>query len=317
MKKLLAIILIVSVTFTSCLKDTPAVDFSNVGSLMEIQFHDVNGNEHGGLESFGNDGLSFASAAPDTMYFVTNFASPTTQNQTVTVTVGVNDAARVAYNATSAIQFTPMPSNCYKLINTTATLTPGNRLDTFYVVFYPANMDPTQTYMLPCGIVSATAGGKNINISANFGNIYWHVIGNVLAGTYNVAGTRYNYTGLYLSNNGFTASSSIPFAGYVSTAASPSPESASVNSPTEITLPYANLGSSGYYYIIDFTGSTPSSVNVSPGGLLASNVSNFTIYKSSVTWNGTKPTIHLTTSYNNALGGAGNDRLIDEVFTHQ
>ena len=317
MKKLLAIILIVSVTFTSCLKDTPAVDFSNVGSLMEIQFHDANGNEHGGLESFSQDGLNFSSSAPDTMYFVTNFASPTAQNQTVTVTVGVNDAARVAYNATSSVQFVPMPSNCYKLINTTATLTPGNRLDTFYVVFYPANMDPTQSYMLPCGIVSATAGGKNINISANFGNIYWHVIGNPMGGNYLVnPGGRWNYTGLVT-----WAGPPAPIPGTIATNYAGTIVSAGVIDPYNISLTMGNVPDpvSGSATWIITANSTYSSVSVQaePNFYVGySNVQawiiNYVPHTSTQ-----KCSFEVLIHYNNTTGGAGNDRILDEVFTQQ
>ncbi len=317
MKKLLAIILIISVTFTSCLKDTPNVDFSSITPTMEILFHDANGTQHGGLESFGYDGLSFSSTTPDTLYFVVNLASTNTLSTPVNVTVGANDAARVAYNSTSSLQFVAMPSNCYKILNTTGTIAAGQRLDTFYVVFYPANFDATQSYMLPVGVVSATSGGQNINISGNFGNIYWHVIGNPMGGNYVVnPGGRWNYTGQVV-----WAGPPAAIPGTMATNYAGTTVAASIIDPYHIQLTMGNVPDpvSGSAYYIITANSTYSSVTVSaePNFYVGySNVQawiiNYVPHTSTQ-----KASFEILIHYNNTTGGAGNDRIVDEVFTQQ
>ena len=158
--------------------------------------------------------------------------------------------------------------------------------------------------MLPISITDAS--GKSLTSNQN--TIYFHIIGNPLAGPYNVAGTRYNYTG----SIGY-AGGPIP-AGYGSTATSPSPKFGAPLSPTVFTLDYANLGPNGYQYVVTYNPTT-SQITVAPNAALAAGVSNFTIFVQ--TYNPATKTIHILSSYNNGANGSGSDRIIDETFTHQ
>jgi hypothetical protein len=303
MKKLLAIISIVSVSLTSCLKDTPNVDFSTLGTIIEIFYHDSGGNAHGGLDNFTHDALLFSSTAPVTMQFLVNIASVNPLSKDLTVTVGIDDAKRTAYNAANPVQYTPMPANMYSFTVKTGVIKAGNRLDTFNITFYPANNDPSQSYMLPISITDA----QGQTISGNFGTIYFHTLGNPLAGAYNVTGTRYNYTGVVSWNNVLPVPAS-----YTATTnmALYSPRTAAPDNTTTVEIPFGNVGS-GYNYIITLTGTNSISVDYTFDALY----SNITV--SAATYVAATKTIHIITHYNNALAAAGNDRIFDETFVHQ
>ena len=74
-----------------------------------------------------------------------------------------------------------MPDSLYKFISKSATIKAGQRIATLKIVFFPSKIDITKSYCLP--VVIKDAGGKTI--SSNFGTIYYHVIGNPIAGAYN------------------------------------------------------------------------------------------------------------------------------------
>lgn len=152
---------------SSCLKDTPAVDFSTVGTIIEIL--PPNG---GGLENFDAAALSFDPAdTNDSADIDLNIASPNPLKKDLTITVGVDDALRVAYNTANGESYEAMPDSVYKIPVPTATIAAGQRLDTIRVFFDPSKIDTTRNYMLPVRIKDA----QGENISGNFGAIYFHI----------------------------------------------------------------------------------------------------------------------------------------------
>lgn len=169
---------------SGCLKDKANVDFSNQGYIAEISTASTNGTANapsGGLTFFDGATLNPGASDPDSVMFTVNIASDYPPTKDVPVTIAVNDAARTAYiSDASKIQFKPFPSNAYALPATTGVIKAGHRLDTFWVVFTHANWDPTQSFMLPITITSA----PGTTISGNMNTIYFHIIGNPLAGSY-------------------------------------------------------------------------------------------------------------------------------------
>ncbi len=150
----------------SCLKDTPAVDFSSVGTIIEIL--PVNG---GGLENFDAALLEFDPAdVQDSADIDLNIASPKPLSKALTVTVGVDDALRVSYNSANSANYEALPDSVYSFPVKAGTINAGDRLDTLRVIFYPSKIDPTKNYMLPVSIQDA----QGENISGNFGAIYFH-----------------------------------------------------------------------------------------------------------------------------------------------
>lgn len=161
-----SLLLFAILSVSSCLKDTPAVDFTTVGTIIEIL--PVNG---GGLENFDAALLEFdPSDAKDSADIDLNIASPNPLNKSLTVTVGVADALRTAYNSANNAQYEALPDSTYVFPVKSVTIPAGERLDTLRVVFYPSKIDTTKNYMLPMSIQDA----QGETISGNFGAIYFH-----------------------------------------------------------------------------------------------------------------------------------------------
>src|SRR3954463_1007980 len=108
MKKVfITLMTFVSLLLSACLKDTPAVDFSMVGTIIEIL--PVNG---GGLENISVAELNFdATETIDSAAIVLNIASPEPLNNPLTITMEVNDALRNAYNSSNPVQYDPFPDS--------------------------------------------------------------------------------------------------------------------------------------------------------------------------------------------------------------
>jgi BT_3987-like, N-terminal domain len=152
---------------SSCLKDTPAVDFSTVGTIIEILPPDG-----GGLENFDAAALEFDPAdISDDADIDLNIASPKPLTKSLIITVAVDDGLRTSYNANNGTAYEAMPDSVYSFPVKTGTIDAGQRLDTIRVTFYPSKIDQTKNYMLPVSIKDA----QGENISGNFGSIYFHI----------------------------------------------------------------------------------------------------------------------------------------------
>ncbi len=167
MKKIyLSLLALIMCSLSACLKDKPAVDFSTVGTIIEIL--PVNG---GGLENFDAAELTFSeSETTDTAKVILNIDSPEPLNKSLTISLEVNDALRTAYNSANEDQYDALPDSTFSFPVKTGTIAAGQRLDTVRVYFYPSKIDPTKNYMLPISIKDA----QGETISGNFGSIYFH-----------------------------------------------------------------------------------------------------------------------------------------------
>ena len=178
-------------TMSACVKDRneQGTDFSNLQPLVEIRDNISGVGNDAGLANFGKASLNFT-ADPDTVSFYVNLASVNVLNHDVTVTVDVSQDALDAYNADPAhtIKYDLMPDSVYSFIKKDVVIKAGERVDNVSIELYPSKIDPSKSYMLPVSITDA--GG--INISGNFGTIYYHLIGNPLAGNYYQSFYRYN-----------------------------------------------------------------------------------------------------------------------------
>lgn len=162
----------------SCVKSRSGeTDFSGLKPVVLIP--------EGGLNAFGAAALTFpGSDASDTAYFHVNYAATNVAPQDETVTLAVDQTALQTYNTNNpGSQYALFPDSIYSFTSTSVTVKKGdNYTDNIPVVVYPDKIDPTQSYMLPISIKGGPAGST---ISGNFGTIYYHVIGNPIAGTYN------------------------------------------------------------------------------------------------------------------------------------
>ena len=178
---------------TSCLKkDDMNIDpDGTTGTVVVLQFIE-NGSGttiNSGLQYFSGGALTYpADHLADTADFNVNIAGPSTLTKDVKVTIGVKSSAVLDYYGVDSIKYELMPDSLYDFISTTATIKAGSRVAPFKVIFYPSKINPTKSYMLP--VVVTDAEGQTI--SSNFGIVYFHVIGNPIAGAYLWDFYRYN-----------------------------------------------------------------------------------------------------------------------------
>ena len=220
-----------SLFLTSCVKDrNEGPDFSITKPVLELRtpIADMAGLAYFTRAVIGN--------LPDTVQFYANLASANTFDHDVNVTIGVDPSRIDEYNSddANAVKYELLPDSAYSILKTTGTIVAGQLIDSFQVAFYKDKIDPTKNYMLP---VAITDGG-DVLISHNMGLIWFHAIGNPIAGAYLWDWTRWNAT----DSTDPATLSSLSFTG-AETAFSPT-------SPTEARVP------SGYYsqpdYIITF-----------------------------------------------------------------
>lgn len=184
MKKILSVILILSIFLTSCLKDDT---INTAGGLQEtpttIQF------KYSGLVYFGQASVLTAGVAdPIKNSMVINVAGRSALTSDLKVTIAADDAQRVTYNATSDVKYEALPDSTYSIPVKEGLIPAGHYLDTLTVIFYPEKIDPTKNYMLPITIKDA----QGQIIASNFSTYWYHTIGNPLAGNYNWDFHRWN-----------------------------------------------------------------------------------------------------------------------------
>jgi Domain of unknown function (DUF1735) len=303
MKKILIYFIIVLAVFmTGCLKDHSNVDFNSSGFIAEISHASITANNapSAGLDYFSAATLPvFSSNDPDTITFDVNIASNNPPTKDISVTVAIDDAKRVTYNGTSAVLFDAQPDSTFSFTTTTAMIKAGTRIAKFTVIYYPAKIDPTKSYMLPITLTEASG----ITISGNLSTIYFHLIGNLLAGSYNQEWIRYNtaaQTGTPVADQDVSPGIFVPV------------------SPTEIEV----TSGTGTYYYLSFTN------NNAPGGSDLSLLTDFvlTVSASDFSDNGITlaagPTLVKADAVNHSftfnfgyINGSGAPRNITDIFT--
>lgn len=306
MKKLLIAVAGAAFFLTGCLKDKAPNDFSTVGTIVEIPYS--------GLEYFSSASLNFTSDTI-TLNFSVNIASPYTLSEALTVQVNVDDTKRTAYNATGGLQYEILPAEAYSFTSTSATIAAGSRLATFSISFYKPAIDPSKNLMLPITITDAQ--GKTI--SGNFGTLYYHAIGNDLAGNYDVEGYRDNFLGgvVYVpgaeSSGGYIEGGTGVYASSSDLSLN-SPKTVLPNSPTECTVGYANLGSATWEYVITYDPTTKQITAVDGNETILTSITanTFKVYDHS--YDAALRQIHLLSEYTNS---SGNGRLVEETMTKQ
>lgn len=183
--KLVQLVLFMGIIFfASCVKDYAPNQTKFAGNLQGNA-----GIPEGGLTNFGNTSLSFPSTDPsDTIVFHVNLASVNLPTTDAEFTLGYDAAALASYNSANAIKYQKFPDSMYSFTQTKVTVKAGSSYATVKLVVYPNKVDPTLNLMLPISIIDA----KGTQISSNFNTIYYHFIGNPLAGNYNWDFTRWN-----------------------------------------------------------------------------------------------------------------------------
>lgn len=207
MKKILSVIMILSFFLASCLKDSTLNTKGGLissGTLIEIPYS--------GLEYFGQKAVLTAGVTdPIVIPIIINVAAANGKvfDKDVTITLAYDDAARTAYNAVTSndVKYEALPDSGYSFPVKTGLIKAGRYLDTINVTFYPDKIDPSKNYMAAITLKDA----QGVSISGNFRTVYFHTIGNPLAGNYNWDFYRWN------NATGMGALSGASFKGHITT----------------------------------------------------------------------------------------------------
>jgi len=172
-------------SLSACVKNREGeTSFSGLKPIIQIP--------EGGLKNFGAGALTFPGTdASDTAWFRINYASTNVASKDVVVKLAfdANAMAAINQNLAPSDQYAKFPDSTYKFTTTQVTVKAGQSYSALVpFVVYPSKLDPTKSYMYPITITDASGN----TISGNFGTIYFHVIGNPIAGVYNWDWTRWN-----------------------------------------------------------------------------------------------------------------------------
>ncbi len=214
---------------------------------------------NGGPEGFNSSSLSFNPSVPSEFVEARIlYTGAGTFDNDVTATIGVDNAALVAYNATvpaGGIKYTLAPTTIYSLPSTQVVIKKGNTMsEAFRIEFKPNMLDLAVSYMLPLSITALSGAPSDVAKAPGTGTIYFHIIGNPLAGDYNVEGFFYHPT----VPRAFTRTGGTGFLTPVSDKA--------------LVTELGDLGASGYYAVLTVpdpfaTTVQPVTISVYPGSI--------------------------------------------------
>ena len=177
-------LLLISTLLNSCIKSRDGrTDFSALRPVILIP--------EGGLSAFSSQALLFSgSDLADTAFFYVNYAATNVAVTDQTITLAIDQAALTSYNATNATQYSLFPDSIFTFTSKEIKIKKGNNYsDQIPLIVFPVKIDPSKNYMLPISIKGVPSGSTT---SANFGTIFYHFIGNPIAGNYTQQWIRYN-----------------------------------------------------------------------------------------------------------------------------
>ncbi len=281
---------LVIIAGTSCIKSRPgATDFTGLQPFVLIP--------EGGLQNFGSEAI-LASADPDTSFFHLNYASVNVAPSDETIGFAFDPTALAEYNATVTNPldtFAVFPDSIFSFTPTSGVVPKGaSYSDGIPFVIFPSKIDPTKNYMYPITITTAPTGST---ISSNFKTIYYHLIGNPIAGNYNDLWQRWNTPNVPPNPPSVTSSGPSSFAPMDGTTVTTAPDG------------------TGAIYIITFDNNAGVLSNFQVA-LDPASVAGITVTSGPtiVQANPATGTYEFTFNYLNAALAA---RVIDDVFTKQ
>jgi hypothetical protein len=177
---------VLAIVGSSCVKSRPgATDFSNLSPTVLIP--------EGGLQNFGTSALLFPGTdSVDTANFHLNYAATSVAPVDEVISYAFDPAALAAYNATLDPKdtFAIFPDSIFTFKNGSGTVVKGqNYSDPVFMTVYPDKVNPKKNYMYPVSITAAPSGTQ---LTSNFNTIYYHFIGNPIAGAYTDNWLRWN-----------------------------------------------------------------------------------------------------------------------------
>ncbi len=125
----------------------------------------------------------------DTITFAVSLGGIDKFDKDINVTLSSPTEALDDFLAKDGINYEMMPSNAYDLLSTSGTIPKGETYAEFQLVMHPSVINLKKNYMLPIVLSSNDAG---LTVSSNYGGIYYHSIGNPIAGLYKWEFIRYS-----------------------------------------------------------------------------------------------------------------------------
>jgi hypothetical protein len=261
------------------------------------------------------------------------FDGPMVAPQDIPVTYSIDKAAVATFNAEQLKKdpafkpFTLLPDSTYTLAITSDVIKKGevygSRTDSNLLV-HPTKIDPAVFYLLPIKVSSSAYPS-----SAGTGTIFIYIIGNPLAGTYKDIGVRWNLTGAVAwagppADLVLATAQNVPSVNPPTTAAPAFTYDKNVPAiPVDgqtISMQFGNVpdpASGDAVYLIT-ANATFTAITYDFTATFKAGYSNIDKYVRA--YRPPSPTqkaaFRLVTKYNNATGGGGNDRIVDETFTH-
>jgi len=183
--KILLLFFITALGLSGCLKKD---DANNNPYTITAPVYTMEYITPGGSGTTVNSGLQFFGAAAltypgtdisDTATFTVRLTGTSVSDKDVTVTIAPDTKALADNYKTDSITYEAMPDSVYKFISTTGTIKKGSSVASFQLVFFPSKINPVKNYML-----APTPTSTDHEVSGNLGHIYFHTIGNPLAGAY-------------------------------------------------------------------------------------------------------------------------------------
>lgn len=168
--------------FSSCIKNRLPLETN----LSGLQDHVVIVGS--GLTNFTNGNVGFNNGDTTTITLIVNLASVNLPSSPLKVTIGVDAAQMNSYNSANGTSYVLFDNSAYSIASTSLTIPAGQQYAETTVSFYKSGVDPTVSYMLPISITDAS--GKQL--SSNLNTIFYHFIGNPLAGNYTWNFTRWS-----------------------------------------------------------------------------------------------------------------------------
>ncbi len=290
MKKTLIIILAAGFFMTGCFKDSVHIDADTTAIAAIFD---------GGPTKLTSVPLDLGIADSSIVYVDAGIASPYTLSKNITITLYINDAARLAYNQTHAVQYDSLPDSLYLFSTKSAVLTAGARSINLPLIIYGAKADLTKNYMLAITIKDA----QGLNISTDSATVYYNQLGSPIAGRYIVTGTRTDYTGP-VSGGVVSQVTDLSKIGTKITLT----QSANV-----VSMDYSDLGGAGWQYIITFN-PVGKTISVAPNNIMANQLTGFLEDSFKIDAQDYDPInkmIHVKTEYSDL---AGNARVVEEFL---
>jgi hypothetical protein len=174
MKKTLAILGLMVLTFSSCLKEKYRTDFTAVPNVVEQPFP--------GYIAQAID----LTPGPQELKIWVNLAAVNPMDKDLTVTITQDQAAIDAYNTANNTSYEAMPDSTFTIASNTVVIPAGQREAFIPVTIFPSKIDLTVPYLLSYTITDA----QGVTIAENRKNTLVSVlVKNAYDGIYHAEGT--------------------------------------------------------------------------------------------------------------------------------